>query len=292
MVVLAICSRHLLLQGRNTKEGQVIVLGILFNENPLVVNVELAKKIGLNESIILQQLHYWLEINRKAGRNQRSGYYWTYNTYEEWQQQFPFWSLSTIKRTFAKLEKGKFIITDNYNKLKIDRTKWYRINYDLLETLENAPKCQSDTMESSKWNDGKCQNEPTITIDYPENTSENYSYGNLADAKTSKCHFNDFCYEYPVDFKVKKVIHYYLSVYRQYMGKEHPNLPAEQWQGVIHSLFLCEDEYGNDLDIDFDTMKQMIDKHFTTKYKNCNYSILHFNTNGIKLRRFYEIDSE
>jgi len=32
-------------------------MSILFNENPLVVNTKLAKNIGLNEAIFLQQLH-------------------------------------------------------------------------------------------------------------------------------------------------------------------------------------------------------------------------------------------
>ena len=39
---------------------------ILFDEQPIVVSRELAKLIGLNEAIVLQQVHYWLEINRKA----------------------------------------------------------------------------------------------------------------------------------------------------------------------------------------------------------------------------------
>ncbi|HAH9618369.1 ybl78 [Escherichia coli] len=33
---------------------------LLFAERPLVINTQLAMKIGLNEAIVLQQLHYWL----------------------------------------------------------------------------------------------------------------------------------------------------------------------------------------------------------------------------------------
>ena len=53
------------------------------------------------------------------------GKYWIYNTIEAWHKQFPFWSISTIKRIISNLEKEKLIITGNFNKISIDRTKWY-----------------------------------------------------------------------------------------------------------------------------------------------------------------------
>ncbi|MDW9215749.1 hypothetical protein SE957_24245 [Escherichia coli] len=37
-------------------------MSLLFAERPLVINTQLAMKIGLNEAIVLQQLHYWLRI--------------------------------------------------------------------------------------------------------------------------------------------------------------------------------------------------------------------------------------
>lgn len=103
----------------------------LMDESPLVLLPSLAKKIGLNEAIFMQQLHYWL-IKRL---NQREGYYWTYNTYKGWTEQFPFWSESTVKRTVTALESRGLIITGNYNKMKQDNTKWYRINYKSFNAL-------------------------------------------------------------------------------------------------------------------------------------------------------------
>lgn len=37
----------------------------LFDIHPLVVDKDIATALGLNEAIILQQVHYWLEINKK-----------------------------------------------------------------------------------------------------------------------------------------------------------------------------------------------------------------------------------
>ncbi|MCU5412884.1 DnaD domain protein [Bacillus wiedmannii] len=124
---------------------------LLLDDEPLVILPKLAAAIGLNEAIILQQLHYWLE----KSKNVRDGFRWVYNTYEEWQKQFPFWSESTIKRTIKKLEGQHLIIVGKYNKLKIDNTKWYRIDYEVLQNIENNTTGQNDQTNRAKWSGGR-----------------------------------------------------------------------------------------------------------------------------------------
>lgn len=136
---------------------------LLLDDYPLIILPSLAKEVGLNESIILQQLHYWL----KKSTNERDGYKWVYNTYEDWVNQFPFWSVSTIRRTVTKLENANLIIVGNYNKLKIDNTKWYRINYPLLQHMSRPP-VQNEQTTCSKWTDDLSKmNRPL-----PETTTE------------------------------------------------------------------------------------------------------------------------
>lgn len=108
---------------------------LLLDSQPLQVIPELACLIGLNEAIILQQIHYWVLANSREGRNFKEGCFWTFNSISNWQKQFPFWSLDTIRRTFASLERKNLLITANFNKMKIDRTKWYRIDYATLYGL-------------------------------------------------------------------------------------------------------------------------------------------------------------
>ena len=38
---------------------------LMFDKHPLVIDKKLAKIIGLNQAMILQQVHYWLELNKK-----------------------------------------------------------------------------------------------------------------------------------------------------------------------------------------------------------------------------------
>jgi len=101
----------------------------LLDEYPLIVLPNFAKEVGLNQAIILQQLHYWLQ----KSNHYINGRYWIYNTYEDWQKQFIFWSTPTIKRIFSNLETRGYVISDNFNAKKSDHTKWYTINYEMLE---------------------------------------------------------------------------------------------------------------------------------------------------------------
>lgn len=117
---------------------------LLINEPPLQVLPSLAVAIGLNEAIITQQLHYWLENKAVKGEVDQNGIKWIYNTYEEWQENFPFWSIPTIKRAFLRLEEIGIVIAEQLNAKKRDMRKYYRIDYDMLCTLHEIKLIQSD----------------------------------------------------------------------------------------------------------------------------------------------------
>lgn len=105
---------------------------LLINEPPLMVLPSLAVAVGVNEAIILQQIHYW--CSDKRSKTVHQGHVWTYNTAVEWKEQFPFWSVDTIRRAIKNLrEKGVLValkLADN----KYDHTLYYRIEYSKLPT--------------------------------------------------------------------------------------------------------------------------------------------------------------
>jgi len=148
---------------------------LLLDEQPLLIMRNLAVKIGLNESILLQQIHYWVEINKRSSKNYIDGKYWTYNTYIEWQKQFPFWSISTIQRTIKTLESMHLISFANYNKMQIDKTKWYTINYKVLEALETSRFSHIGISNMSDWNDVLVK----LSIAIPKNISKNKAKNNI-----------------------------------------------------------------------------------------------------------------
>ena len=148
---------------------------LLFNEQPLVVDKELARLIGLNEAIVLQQVHYWISSNQKKNKNFFKNKYWVYNSISKWQEEnFNFWSCDTVKRTFSKLVKSKILITDNFNKEKRDRTLWYSINYKTLEALKKSigANCTNALGQNAPMDKGK-MHQPL-----PETTTETTSIYN------------------------------------------------------------------------------------------------------------------
>lgn len=108
---------------------------LVISEPPLQVLPSLAVAVGLNEAIIVQQLHYWL--NNSGAGVEHDGHRWIFNTYAEWQKNFPFWSIPTIQRIFASLEKQEVLISCQLGKSALDMTKYYRINYPVLCTMHH-----------------------------------------------------------------------------------------------------------------------------------------------------------
>ena len=144
---------------------------LLIYDNPIMILPTLAQKIGLNEAIILQQIHYWLV----SSQHEKEGRKWVYNTYKEWQLQMPFWSESTIKRTIKSLEEQGYLLSANYNRLKMDKTKWYSIDYEKLAELESDAQVlqepstgQNESTLDSEW----LLEEDSVTQAIPEITTE------------------------------------------------------------------------------------------------------------------------
>ncbi|NBI07070.1 hypothetical protein [Senegalia massiliensis] len=162
----------------------------LFGRKPLVLDEDLAKIIGLNESIVIQQIHYWIEINKSKNINFYEDKYWTYNTMIQWQEEFPFWSIETVKRTLKKVRDKNLLLIGNFNKLKIGRTLWYTINYSELEKImENSKKTQPIPEISTEIN--KNINNKSIS------QSNNIVNSNKEERQTkNRFNYNDFSLKY------------------------------------------------------------------------------------------------
>lgn len=147
---------------------------LLIHDKPIMILPSLAVKIGLNESIILQQVHYWL----LTSKHHKDGKKWVFNTYKEWQAQMPFWSETTIKRTIKSLEAQGVLLSANYNHFKMDKTKWYSIDYEKLAEMEDdaqvfmeSPSGQNETSHESDWTEDESKMNQAI----PESTTESSS---------------------------------------------------------------------------------------------------------------------
>lgn len=158
-------------------------MSLLMPTRPIVINPDLAYSIGLNEAIALQQVNYWLKETTSG--LERDGVRWIYNTTEQWLEQFPFWSESTLKRTFTRLKALGVLKIEQLNKSQRDMTNYYTINYEseLLDevkvTKSKSSKCaipsgQNDTMEDVKvTRSSEAKRTAVIVSKRPDDPTEN-----------------------------------------------------------------------------------------------------------------------
>ena len=98
----------------------------------LRVNTALAEEIGLNESVVLLQLEWWI----RHSSNVRDDRQWTYQSLTDMQEKaFPFWSTRTLNRAIKNLIVRGLIVEGNYNKHQYDRTRWFSLECDAIEAL-------------------------------------------------------------------------------------------------------------------------------------------------------------
>lgn len=293
---------------------------LLAGGSPLLVSPMMAFLLGMNEAILVQQIHYYIEINQKAERNYHDGRYWTYNSYTEWRRTcFYFWSESTMIRTFKSLEKDGILLTGNYSQYPGDRRRWYSIDYDRLDMVL---KRKWEEKHESLPEDVEFENE-VVKLTTPSNQNDQinniyYIYNNKTETSTktslnvlngTSCdkHKDVRCGDKPFDPTILKrqvigcchsigimddteidtlykVIRYYYTKYRSTFMEEHPRLSAYAMKRVIDEL---RDKLTG---YEPNELCELIDQHFNTVYggMGTDYNICHFCSGEIMQNRSYE----
>lgn len=250
----------------------------------LIVNTDLALVLGdLNEAIILNQLNYWLEINKKANKNFIDGKYWVYNSYAEWRENdFPYWSEKTIQRTFTRLENKGIVISANYNKMCIDKTKWYSIDFEVLEEMIKA----YDSNKISEEDKMSCR-EGQYDRPIPKNTTKDYSYA-FPKGKGSSCFSPEKAVgqsnvKYRIDdvpnlvsryaepntpgsriIELRNIIQYFISRYEEESDIRHIDVSDSAIKSIVDAYFYPT---GKVVDCEAEDYIWMIDDYFATDYK-------------------------
>lgn len=101
-----------------------------------------AIKYGMEEAVFLDAIMFWWRTNRRNGRNNYEGRWWTYNSVETYSDIFPWWSAAQIRRIIARCKDKGALLVANFNEDKRDRTLWYSPSDDLLTLYgENFVTC-------------------------------------------------------------------------------------------------------------------------------------------------------
>ena len=112
---------------------------LLINESPMQLLPSLAGILNEDGALFLQQLHFWLYYSK----NVKDGRKWIFNTLDEWNCHFFWWSKSKLQRIIASLKNFTYedetyhiLLVGNFNVNRLNQRKWFTIDYDELRRLE------------------------------------------------------------------------------------------------------------------------------------------------------------
>lgn len=135
----------------------------MFNDN-------IAKKYGITEAIILNQMVFYIEKNIANRKKFIDGNYWIYNSKKAWLELLPYMTEHSLKTALNNLIKKGAIITGRYNKINYDRTLWYAIkDYSIFKEYDiDIEKAISEGIPDEEYNS---ENSPNALVESVQSNS-------------------------------------------------------------------------------------------------------------------------
>ena len=108
-------------------------------------NTKIAKQYGLEESILLENIYFWVKKNKCNNQNYHNGKYWTYNSIKAFSALFPYMSESKIYRALKNLEENGLIEISDFNENRYKRPSWYTLTEKALKLYNDKDLFQNET---------------------------------------------------------------------------------------------------------------------------------------------------
>lgn len=192
-------------------------------------NTDYALKYGIEESIVINNLQFWIIKNKANKKHLIENRTWTYNTYKAFSEIFPYWNEHKMKRILDSLVIQKVILRENYNKSGYDRTCWYAF-VDEKCFLDNCNNHIAELQNGS--------NKTATPIPY-NNTNTN-TYKNKFVKPTPK-EVNDYAKE--IDFKLDGD---YFCDWNEARGWLVSKNPMKDWKAAIRTWKRNSSKFNTD----------------------------------------------
>ena len=101
-------------------------------------NTEIAKQYGIEESILLENIYFWVKKNKANNQNYHNGKYWTYNSIRAFKILFDYMSESKIYRALKKLEEAGLIEIGDFNADRYKRPSWYTVTEKAIKLYKDS----------------------------------------------------------------------------------------------------------------------------------------------------------
>lgn len=128
-------------------------------------NIYIAKRYGVNEAIMISNFQYWIAKNKANEKHQYDGRTWTYNSVKAFEELFPYFTSSQIRRCLESLVEQGVLLKGDYNKNRYIRTSWF--------AFANESMFLHNQMDLSNLTNGDVQDDKSITDSKPNSKQDN-----------------------------------------------------------------------------------------------------------------------
>ena len=173
-----------------------------------IFNVKIAENYGLEESILLENIHFWIAKNKANNQNYHNGKYWTYNSIKAFSALFPYMSESKIYRALKNLEENGLIEINDFNESRYKRPSWYTLTEKALKLYNDKDLFQNETStfqnEISSITDNKQQIVNTDNKQQIKETAKRFTIPTLEEIQ-------DYCNERQNKINPEYFLDYYTA---------------------------------------------------------------------------------
>lgn len=100
-------------------------------------NAEIAKKIGVVEAVLLDNIERTINKHSANGENFHKGRYWIYGSSKAFAEIFTYLSRQQIARALNRLVDDGWLLKDNFNANSFDRTNWYSLSDKFISEFKD-----------------------------------------------------------------------------------------------------------------------------------------------------------
>lgn len=250
---------------------------------PVAYYPSLARLLGgVKEAVFLSQFIYW------TGR-EKSQDGWIFKSSDEVELET---GLSYREQlTARKRLKSLGILKERYARL--EHILYFKIDFDALNDRWTRRNTQNAFPEIPKTRFGKYPKRISIPIDYGKDYTEITKHQGVKSRfySSAPLSLEDFLLKEKNTYDSYAVgaVNIFLEYYERVFQEPHPRLKPEQWRSVLDTILECTDCHGRTHYLNSGDLEHMIAVYFTTRFQEgCDYSILHFNTDGVKSNRYFE----
>lgn len=134
----------------------------------------IARHIGVTAAVLYSHIIYWLRYNYCHDQNIIAEKVWTYDTIDDISSYLGFFSEKQVREALQILVETGYLIKDNHNKNKFDKTTWYSV-----------PDQSIIQKELSKVTKSKSRGLQKVTIQSDEKSPSSYIHNNTRETPTS-----------------------------------------------------------------------------------------------------------